>query len=82
MSIIGFLFVLLIGFLFGALVGCTLLCDTFLKDGTLSIDTTNPEKDCYLFMISKPLDRLPKKKRVHLRIARQTKNSSQVKQLL
>jgi hypothetical protein len=36
--------------------------------GTLKIDRSNPERDKYLFVIDTPLEKIPKKKKIILKI--------------
>lgn len=49
------------------MVICHFLCNKFFSDGTIKIDSTNPEKDVYRLEIN-DLDSLKKKKRIVLRV--------------
>lgn len=40
-------------------------------DGVLTIDTSDPEKDKYLFTVETPLEELPKRNYITLRISRE-----------
>lgn len=50
----------------GAILGIS--TSSYNGDGTLDIDTTSEEKDSYLLNISTPLDELPNKKTITLKV--------------
>lgn len=55
-------------FVLGLLVGVILKSTFVTTSGVLLIDQHNPEKDVYRFEFTESLDKIPKKKIVHLKV--------------
>ena len=68
MPVIQLLIIFFIGVLLGMVISGLLHRNLFKPSGDLVIDTTDEEVDRYSIMISVPIDSLPKKKMISLRI--------------
>lgn len=66
------LILLLIGVCMGFLLHCLYLQVTCKIAATLNIDTSNDEKDIYMFEVDVPLESLTKYKMIRVRIADKT----------
>lgn len=78
MSIVTAIILLLVGFFIG-LVSClviTVLIFESKYDGELHIDQTNPERDLYQMQFTTPLEDLPKRKKVRLKVSSKTNEFS------
>ncbi len=60
--------IFLIGLFIGVAIMIILFRNLFKSSGDLVVDTTDEEVDRYSIMISVPIDSLPKKKMISLRI--------------
>ena len=67
-----FIIICIVGFLFSFVVGYF-----FIKkegyDGVIEIDTTQEEKDKYLFIFTIPVDEIPKKDRIIFQVRKKSK---------